>query len=327
MTLGPDRLPGAQQRGLVDQIGLQHGGGEDRPGLDHEPRDATLGEAREHRGEVEPAASFRYPQHLRSGLAQGLLALGRSRRAGDDPQRRLARGRDQPAAEPQPQPAVEHHPHRRAVRHAWEPAGQERIVRQHGADAGQHRIVHGPHQVHARARRLAGDRRRAPAGQAGLAVGGDRELEHDLRAALPHAPDMSRMGMPRRLGTDPDLELDAGLSQAAMARAGDLRVGILERRHHPGDAGRDDRIGARRRSPEMGTGLQGHIEGGAAGGGAGARQRLRLRMGAAAGLASSRARRSRAPSSCGRTTTAPTAGLGQVRPSPRRPSPKASAMK
>src|SRR5258708_2957967 len=38
------RFWGAQQRGFVDQIRAQHSGGDDRPGLDHEPRDAALGQ-------------------------------------------------------------------------------------------------------------------------------------------------------------------------------------------------------------------------------------------------------------------------------------------
>src|ERR1700730_12041178 len=49
-----DRLAGAQQRGFVDEVGSEHGGGETRSGLDHEPRDAALGQAREHGGKVEP---------------------------------------------------------------------------------------------------------------------------------------------------------------------------------------------------------------------------------------------------------------------------------
>ena len=40
----------------------------------------------------------------------------------------------------------------------------------------------GAQQMHAIARRLAGDGDRTPPGEAGLAVGRDRELEHDMRA-------------------------------------------------------------------------------------------------------------------------------------------------
>ena len=43
------------------------------------------------------------------------------------------------------------------------------------------------------AHRLAGDRTGAGAGGAGLAVGRNRKLEHDVRTAVAHAPDMAGM--------------------------------------------------------------------------------------------------------------------------------------
>ena len=123
-----------------------------------------------------------------------------------------------------------------------------------------------------------------PPREAGLAVGRDRELEHDLRAALAHAPDMSRMRPPRLIGADADRDRDAGRGQPAMALAGDLRIGILQRRHHPRDAGRDDGVGARRGLTVVRAGLERHVEGGAAGRAAGAPERLGLGMRTAAGL-------------------------------------------
>ena len=106
-----------------------------------------------------------------------------------------ARARHQLARERQPQLAIEHHAHRRAVAHARQPAGQQRVVGQHGADAGEHRIARRAHEMHPRARRLAGDRRRPAAGEAGLAVGRDRELERSRAGGRParagcgrHAP-------------------------------------------------------------------------------------------------------------------------------------------
>ena len=54
-------------------------------------------------------------------------------------------------------------------------------------------------------------------GRAGLAVGRDRELEHDLRAALAHAPDMAGMVVPGLLGADADLDGNAGRAQPRVA--------------------------------------------------------------------------------------------------------------
>ena len=110
-------------------------------------------------------------------------------------------------------PAVEHHAHRRALLQARQPDGQHRIVRQNCADADQDGVVHRAHQMHALARDLAGDLERPAAGKPGLAVGGDRELERDMRAAIADAADMPGMGAPRLLGPDADIDGDAGRAQ------------------------------------------------------------------------------------------------------------------
>ena len=211
-----DQLAGAQQRGFIDQVGAQHGGGEDRPGLDHEPRDAALGQQLEHSDEIEPAVGCLATRRTSTPAARSACSrVRRRRRAGDDPSgvsRAVATSR---VSSRQPQRAIEHHAHRRAVRHAGQPAGQQRIIGQHGTDAGQHGVVHGPHQMHAGACRLAGDRRGVAAGETGFAVGRDRELEDDLRTALAHAPDMAGVGLPRLVGADPDL---TAMPAAAMRR-------------------------------------------------------------------------------------------------------------
>ena len=147
------------------------------------------------------------------------------------------------------------------------------------------------HQMNARARGLAGDRRRAAAGKAGLAVGRDRELEHHMRAAVLHAADVAGMRPPRLVGADADLDHDARFGHPPMAGARDLRIGIDQRGDHPRDAGRDDGVGAGRRLAVMRAGLERHVERRAARGGAGAAQRLGLGMGPPAAAGSSRGRR------------------------------------
>src|SRR5665647_687559 len=69
-----------------------------------------------------------------------------------------------------------------------------------------------------------------------------------------------------------------------MALPGYFRIGILDRRYHPRNAGGDDGVGAGRRLADMRARLQRHIERGAPGGLAGAAERLRLGMGTAACL-------------------------------------------
>ncbi len=166
--------------------------------------------------------------------------------------------------------------------------------------------------MHALAHPLAGDRQRPPAGRAGLAVGRDRELEHDLRAAFAHAPDVAGMGAPRLGGADADVDRDAGGAQPRMARAGDLRVGVFERGDHARDAGGDDRVGAGRRLAVMRAGLERHVERGAARCLAGAAAAPRSRHAAGRRLASSRARRSTPLA----TTTAPDGRIGPGAPEP-----------
>ena len=112
-----------------------------------------------------------------------------------------------------------------------------------------------------------------------------------MRALVADAPEMSGMIARGFRSAEPDIDRDAGGAQPGVALPGHFRIGILDRRHHARDAGRDDGVGAGRRLADMRARLQRHIERGAAGGLAGARERLRLGMGTAAWLASSRGRR------------------------------------
>ena len=98
------------------------------------------------------------------------------------------------------------------------------------------------------------------------------------------APEMPGMIVRRLRRAQPDIDRDAGSAQSGVALPGYFRIGILDRRHHAGDAGGDDGIGAGRRLAGMRTRLQRHIERGAARGLAGALERLRLGMRPAPGL-------------------------------------------
>ena len=222
--------------------------------------------------------------HLRAGRAEfhGRRRFGEIRR--HHPERRLARGMDQPAGAGHAQRAIQHHPHRRARFHARQAAGQKRIIRQHGADADQDGVALRAQQMHARLRRLARDRDRLVAGGADLVVGGDRELQDHMGALVADAAEMPGVIVGGFRGAEADIDRDPGGAKFGVALPGHFRIGVLDRRHHARNAGRNHRIDAGRRFAEMRTGLQRHIERGAARGLAGPSQRLGLGMRPAAGL-------------------------------------------
>ena len=92
---------------------------------------------------------------------------------------------------------------------------EQRIVRQHRADADQDGVALRAQQMHPRPRRLARDRDRLAAGRADLVVGGDRELQDHMRALDPGCGGNARHGrarLPPR--TEPDIDRDAGGAQA-----------------------------------------------------------------------------------------------------------------
>src|SRR4051794_10963151 len=120
--------------------------------------------------------------------------------------------------------------------------------------------------------------------QRDLLIRRDGKLERDVGAAILNAPDVPGMRPPRLLRADPDFHQDAGFRHAPMAGTRDLGIGVDQRRNHARDAGRDDRVSARRRLAVMRAGLERHVQRGAAGRVAGTRKRLGLGVGAATRL-------------------------------------------
>ncbi len=111
-----------------------------------------------------------------------------------------------------------------------------------------------------------------------------------MRALVADPPEMSGM-IARRLGrVKPDIDRDAGGAEPGMALSGHFGIGILNRGHHPRDAGRNDGIGAGWRLAEMRARLQRHIERGAARRLTGLLKRHRLGMGPPPPAGSSRGR-------------------------------------
>ena len=169
-----------------------------------------------------------------------------------------------------------------------------------------------------RARLLAGDPLRVAGAGGDLPVERHRRLEQHVRAAgagvlAERLVEQPRAGGDLAVG---DHDLDALVAQDAQAAAGRLLGRVVGGDHHAGDAGLDDRVRAGRRLPVVAARLERDVHRRAARVGAAARgERLALGV---------RPRRTRCGSprrapSPSLTTTAPTSGLGVVRPRPPRP--------
>src|SRR5579872_7129412 len=138
--------------------------------------------------------------------------------------------------------------------------------------------------MRARLRHFSRDRNRPMAGASNLVVARDREFQDDMRTVVADAPEVPRVierGLER---AEPDIDPDARRAKFCMPLACYFVIGILDRRHHSLDSCGDHGVRARWRLAEMRTGLERHIERGAARRLAGPRQRLHLRMGTAARL-------------------------------------------
>ena len=208
---------------------------------------------------------------------------------------------------------VEHDPARLAVR-AVDAHGQQRIVGERGADPDRHRVALGAPVVREPARGLARDPLRVARAGGDLAVERHRRLEEHEGAAGAGVLAERLVEQPRPGGqlTARDHHLDALVAQDAEAAAGRLLGRVVGADDHAGDPGL-------RGSPRCTAG--------SARGGSTARARRRAWRRAGRALQAASASRSAwaapyavwkpSPStSPSLTTTAPTSGLGVVRPRP-----------
>ncbi len=99
-----------------------------------------------------------------------------------------------------------------------------------------------------------------------------------MGAARLDPPDVTGVRPPRLLGADADLDDDAGLSQAPVAGASDLRIGINKRGDHARDAGSDDGVDTRPCPAVMRAWLERDVQRRPARCRTGAAQRLGLRV-------------------------------------------------
>ena len=281
------QLGAAQQPDFVDEARGDKGRRYPGAALHHQPGDALVGERMQHGHEIEPRRRRRVvaTRITCAPAAPSFMAAAASDRLGcHHPQRRLARGMNQPAGAGYPQAPVQHHPHRRTRFHARQPAGQKRIVRQHGADPDQDGVALRAQQMHARlggfARIATGLRPAAPI----LSSLDTASLRITCGTLVADPPEVSGMVARSLERAEPDIDRDAGGAKSGMALPDHFGIGILDRRHHAGNASGNDGVGARRRLADMRAWLQRHIKRGAARGLAGALERLRLGMGTAARL-------------------------------------------
>ncbi len=142
--------------------------------------------------------------------------------------------------------------------------GQCRVIGQHRADADHDRVGLRAAAVHVGARLRTGDPLAGAVGCRGTAVQALRPLDRDVRAAEPlHRQPRGEQGGGLLL-EESGLDLDAGAAQALRSAAG-LRVRVGNRVDHPGDAGRQERFGARPGASGVVAGLERHDRGRPAG--------------------------------------------------------------
>src|ERR1019366_242252 len=106
-------------------------------------------------------------------------------------------------------------------------------------------------QMHARPCSFARYSDRLGAGRADLVVRGHCELEDHVGTLVADAPEVPGMIMCRLCRARSDIDCYAGGAKPGMALPGHLRIGISNRRHHPGNARGDDGLSAGRRLAEM----------------------------------------------------------------------------
>ena len=138
------------------------------------------------------------------------------------------------------------------------------VIGQQGSNAGQDRRSARPQSLHILTRGLAGQPSTFAGGQRGAPVQAHRQLGADKGATLRHALNKTGVQRPRLGFQQPAIHDHAGIPQLLQTLAGHLRVRIGHRRHHPADAGVEQRVGAGRGAAVMATRFQGHIGGGAA---------------------------------------------------------------
>ena len=214
--------------------------------------------------EIEPSILFERPNHLRPVGPRGFFGRGGRVFASNNPERRIARSRKQARPLRQAKLGVEQGSDRRHLHHPGQTAGQNRIVRQGGTNAGHESITVRSHQMHAVTDGFARDRDRTSSLPRDFAVRRNRKLERHMRPAVAHPANMPGMIAPRCCGLDTDIDSNARGAQASVPAARDFRIGVLHGRNHAGNSGSDHGVGAGRRLAMVRAWFERHVERGAA---------------------------------------------------------------
>ena len=295
----------------------RNGARDGRPAFDQHAGDAILAEAAEHRAQVEPSGLASRERRPSDRDARRVARRGRVR-AAEDGDRYLARPCARACAvERRAELRVEHDAARRA-RWPAQAAGRSGRGRRPRPSCGRPGWRRRARAAGARTARASG-----PVTQRGRAVAAARSGRRRETAILSctngrplgHAQDVAGRHPARRLGAHAHVDVTPASRSTATPLPETRGSGSSIGAHHAARCRRQDGVGTGRRAAVMRAGLERDVHGLAARPVAGDAPAHRLRMRAARRAASSRARSPRR--SPGSAITAPTAGLGAVRPSMR----------
>ena len=244
----PDgRGAGTEQQGgdvdddLVDQAGVQEGGGQGRAAL------------QEH---VLPVAGEQVGERLARVAGAQLQRLdGQAGRRREDPVGRI-------------EVALPHHHAERLLREVVVVVvadGQPRVVDGDRVGADQHHVAQGPQPVGVPPARQPRDPAAGAVGGGATAVQRRRELPGHEGAVVLDCERPDPVERPGLLATEALDDLDTGLTKALRSPGGD-RVRVALGEHHAPYAGRDQRLAARARASGVVAGLEGDHGGGTTGG-------------------------------------------------------------
>ena len=148
--------------------------------------------------------------------------------------------------------------------------GEEAIVGEYGADAGEDGVGVMAERLDVEAGLFGGDPAGVVVGGGDFAVECEGAFEGDEGAAFAHEEAegfVELLGGGGEAGVDEDF--DTGGAEFGEALAGDAGVGVLQGGDDAGDSGGDEGVGARRCASGVGAGFECDVEGGAAGFGPG----------------------------------------------------------
>ena len=257
------RAAAEQRRRQVDQELVREPGGKQRAGqagaaFDEQFVDLPRGEKLERSAEIDASGCRRDRRDLGTRGAQCFGARGTSSVRDAELPRPAAQGSGRSAASCRRESST--------TRSGWraapgEPDIEPGIVRKHRAAAGHHGRRAGTQALHILARSLAGDPAAFATRKCGATVEARGELDDDPWPAASHARNESRIQVAAFPLHHPTRNYHAGRCELLDAFTADTRVRIPHCVDHARNAGRYERLRARRRAAVVTAGFERH-EGG-----------------------------------------------------------------